>query len=166
MKWLLGGFAAAVMAVLSKRKEEPLDAEPADLPVVPTGPDVRPVRTEVARPGRHWTWEELSVSATARRLGLDNTPTPEARANLRWMCAEVLDPLRDLYGTGVRVTSAYRSPAVNQAVGGVSTSRHMRGLAVDVIVPGPVRAEVVRWARGKRLKVLEYSGHLHIAKVR
>ena len=94
MKWLFGGLAAAVLAVLSKRQEEddPADERSDALPVLPTGPVVRPVRTEVEvdRPGRHWTWEELAVSATAVRLGLDNTPTAEAKANLRVLCAEVL----------------------------------------------------------------------------
>ncbi len=166
MKWLLGGFAAAVMAVLSKRRDEPEEPTDGPLPVVPTGPVLRPVRTEVPvdRPGELWTWEELSVSAKAARLGLDNTPTPEARANLRWMCREVLDPLRRRYGAAVRVTSAYRSPAVNRAVGGVPNSRHVRGLAVDIVLPAQIRRVVVADLRRRGLRVLEYGGHIHVAR--
>jgi hypothetical protein len=165
MKWLLGGFAATVMALLARKPETVEDPSPAKVPVVPTGPDLRPVRTEVDRPGKHWTWAELSVSDAARRLGLDNTPTAEARANLRVMCAEVLDPLRERY-PGVRVTSAFRSVAVNRAVGGVPDSRHLRGLAVDVVVPSQTRSQIVRELRSRGLKVLQYSGHIHIAMVR
>jgi hypothetical protein len=164
MKWLLGGFAATVMALLAKKERETVDDPVAGtVPVVPTGPDLRPGRTEVDRPGKHWTWAELSVSDAARQLGLDNTPTPEARANLRWMCAHVLDPLRERYGSQVRVTSAYRSPAVNKAVGGVANSRHVEGLAVDLVLPQKYRLTTAQNLRARGLKVLEYAGHLHIA---
>jgi len=87
MTWLLGGFAATLMA-LRETLEEPIAGT---VPVVPTGPDLQPGRTEVEQPGKHWTWAELSVSDAARRLGLDNTPTAgavAARANLRW-CAHM-----------------------------------------------------------------------------
>ena len=91
-------------------------------------------RRPVGRVGRLWTWEELTVSAAAVRLGLANVPTPEAMRNLEWLVHEVLDPLRARW-PGVRVTSGYRSVAVNRAVGGVAGSLHLRGLAVDLTLP-------------------------------
>lgn len=80
------------------------------------------------------------------------------------VCAHVLDPLRERYGSGIRVTSAYRSPAVNKAVGGVANSRHLLGLAVDVVVPLKYRVAAVRELRARGLKVLEYRGHIHVTR--
>ena len=119
-------------------------------------------RRPVGRVGRLWTWEELTVSAAAARLGLANVPTPEAMRNLEWLVHEVVDPLRARW-PGVRVTSGYRSVAVNRAVGGVPGSLHLRGLAVDVVVVPGKRAAVVAWLRGRGVRVLEYGGHLHVA---
>jgi uncharacterized protein YcbK (DUF882 family) len=56
--------------------------------------------------------------------------------NLRRLVDDLLDPLRSDLGAPVRVTSGYRSPEVNAAVGGSKTSRHMRGLAADIKVKG------------------------------
>ena len=84
-----------------------------------------------ASPGRWFTWSELSQSGAAARLGLDNS-IPEAEAwNLAALCAHLLDPLRALVGP-IRITSGYRSPRVNEAIGGSKTSDHMRGWAVDL----------------------------------
>jgi hypothetical protein len=83
----------------------------------------------------HFSLEELTVSQTAAREGLDNTPGSAELRNLRSL-AEVLERVRSgLGGAPVLVSSGYRSPAVNAAVGGSSTSAHMKGLAADFIAP-------------------------------
>jgi len=92
--------------------------------------------------GRFFSWAELTASSAARRLGIDNTPPPEAQVAMRHLVANVLDPLRTALGRPVRVTSGYRAPAVNQAVSGSTTSQHMRGEAVDIKVDG-VSAEAL-----------------------
>ncbi|MEZ4323542.1 MAG: D-Ala-D-Ala carboxypeptidase family metallohydrolase [Myxococcota bacterium] len=145
MRWWLGGLAVAGLVVVARSAS----AKGAAFPLA-------------GRPGRHWTWEELTVSAAARRLGLDNTPGPAARANLRRLCAELLDPLRERW-PGVRVNSAFRAVAVNRAVGGVEGSRHLVGLAADLVVPVGERDAIAAWLRGRGVKVLEYRGHLHVA---
>lgn len=121
-------------------------------------------RRPTGRVGKHWTWEELTVSPTAKRLGLDNTPPEWAMRNLEWMVRHVLDPLRERYGhDAVRVNSAYRSAAVNRAVGGVANSLHVAGLALDLggaLVNTPGLTEDLR-ARGVFL--LRYANHLHLA---
>ena len=81
---------------------------------------------------RYFTIEELSKSATARRLGIDNTPTPIAKANLEKLVDKVLDPLRAAYGRPIIVTSGYRSRELNSAVGGAATSQHRTGEAADI----------------------------------
>jgi len=83
----------------------------------------------------HFTYEELTVSQEAARKGLDNTPPPDLMPNLRYL-ARQLEEIRRLIGKPILVTSGYRSPAVNEAVGGSKTSTHMKGLAADIIAPG------------------------------
>ncbi len=83
---------------------------------------------------RHFTLAELTRSGTAARLGLDNTPPPDVMAALQ-TTAEMLERIRATLGVPVVVTSAYRSPEVNKAVGGVSSSDHMAGQAADFVAP-------------------------------
>ena len=80
----------------------------------------------------HFTLEELTRSATARRLGIDNTPTPEVKANLKALCVNVLEPLRQAWGAPIVVTSGYRSIKLNRAVGSKDTSQHVHGEAADI----------------------------------
>ena len=83
---------------------------------------------------KYFTIQELSASSEARRMGIDNTPTPEARANLTALVDAVLDPLRERYGYPVHVSSGYRCPRLNKAVGGATTSQHVKGEAADIYV--------------------------------
>lgn len=83
----------------------------------------------------HFALAELTFSATAARLGLDNEPNPFQLANLR-DTAERLEAVRALLGGHpLTITSAYRSVAVNQAVGGVQFSAHLSGHAADFVCP-------------------------------
>lgn len=79
----------------------------------------------------HFTLREMTASGTAVRRGLKNVPPAVAVENLRALCREVLEPLRRQVGC-VRVTSGYRSEALNRAVGGAENSQHRRGEAADV----------------------------------
>jgi hypothetical protein len=54
--------------------------------------------------------------------------------NLIYLCAAVLQPLRDAIGKPVQVTSGYRSARLNAHVGGVPNSAHLNGLAADIHV--------------------------------
>ena len=60
---------------------------------------------------------EMIKSETALRKGLDNTPGEEELENLRKLAENVLQPIRDAYGRGVKVNSGFRHPDVNAAVG-------------------------------------------------
>lgn len=78
---------------------------------------------------------ELTSSETATRKNIDNTPEIPAINNLRLLCAEVMQPLRDFYGKPINITSGYRSPKLNKAIGGSATSDHCFGRAIDFTVP-------------------------------
>jgi zinc D-Ala-D-Ala carboxypeptidase len=83
----------------------------------------------------HFSLAEMIYSETASRQGLDNEPDVEAFNNLKTLC-EVLEKVRTICGdNAVTILSGYRSPEVNAAVGGSSTSAHMIGLAADFIIP-------------------------------
>lgn len=81
---------------------------------------------------KYFTIEELTRSSTATTRGIDNTPTPEIKANLERLVEKVLDPLREKYGKPITVNSGYRCPELNKAVGGSKTSDHMNGFSVDI----------------------------------
>ena len=93
----------------------------------------------------NFSLHELSKSETALRMGFDNTPDEEATENLRLLCEMVLQPVRDHYGKGVKVNSAYRSPESNAAVGGSKTSDHCKGMAADIEIPGVANADLAQW---------------------
>lgn len=76
-----------------------------------------------------------------------NVPGESEIARLRILCQKVLEPLRAHYGRPVKVNSAFRSLKVNRAVGGSSTSQHLRGEAADVEIPGVSNLEVARTIR-------------------
>lgn len=79
---------------------------------------------------RHHRLADLIGSETAAARGLDNTPPAELLDNLRRLAAG-LDRVRELLGHPLQISSAYRSPQLNAAVGGVPESMHTRGLAAD-----------------------------------
>lgn len=98
----------------------------------------------------HFTYEEMVLSETASRLGLDNTPDSGVLANLERTCAYLeiaRAAIQEHFGDDkvVIVTSGYRSQAVNQAVGGVPTSAHCFGRAADIHVPGVMVLELAQF---------------------
>lgn len=82
---------------------------------------------------QYFTVSELTRSSTAQSRGIDNTPPSEHRANLESLIVNCLDPIRRLYGRPIIVSSGYRSPALNAAVGGVANSQHTTGQAADLV---------------------------------
>lgn len=86
------------------------------------------------RLSRFHTLAQLIHSDTARACGLDNEPPPALLGNLRRL-AHGLDEVRTLLGHPLRITSGYRSPALNALVGGTPESQHTQGLAADFVCP-------------------------------
>jgi hypothetical protein len=77
----------------------------------------------------NFTLEELTQTGT----GFPNEPTATEIQNLQALANNVLQPLRNRFGRQIRVTSGYRSHAVNNAVGGSSKSQHRLGQAADLV---------------------------------
>ena len=83
----------------------------------------------------HFTLEELTASDTAEVLGIDNTPSPEVRDRLAQLAGKLEDVRALLGNQSVIVSSGYRCPALNAAIGGAATSAHLYGCAADFTVP-------------------------------
>jgi zinc D-Ala-D-Ala carboxypeptidase len=90
----------------------------------------------------HFSLAELTTTAQ----NISNTPTsPIILDNLRSVCVNVLEPVREHFSHSITVHSGYRSPAINKAVGGSDRSQHMKGEAVDFHVNGLTVYDVAIW---------------------
>jgi hypothetical protein len=112
----------------------------------------------------HFTLAELTC--TDHRT-LDNTPNAQELANLQRL-AEFLETMKTaLGGKPVMISSAFRSKAVNDAVGSRDTSQHRQGLAADFKVPGMTPDAVVRALISAKLPfdqiIREYDSWTHIS---
>jgi len=90
----------------------------------------------------------------------DNMPTMTVIDNLQLLVDNVLQPVRDHFGPVV-VTSGYRSPEVNKAIGGSASSDHCKGMAADFEVLGVPNRVVAEWVRDNckyRQLILEFPG--------
>lgn len=106
------------------------------------------------RKPKYFTIYELIHSDTATRKKIDNIPTSWDIIENLLNLALFLDEMREAWGSGIRVSSGYRCPATNQAVGGVQNSAHQYGNAADIVpVNGKMNefeAFLKRWLKGKK----------------
>lgn len=87
--------------------------------------------------------EEFTRSSTAKRLKIDNTPSDEVVRNIQYGVQMVLDPLRRILQAPINITSGYRCPTLNKAVGGVSNSWHTKGNAADLRIKDEEEAKAI-----------------------
>ncbi|MSP02217.1 MAG: DUF882 domain-containing protein [Acetobacteraceae bacterium] len=99
----------------------------------------------------HFSLEEFTHSSKALSMGDKNQPTPAHLVNLRHL-AERMEAVRAMFNRPIEITSAYRNPAVNAAVGGVPTSAHALGHAADFHVDGLEDLDVAKQIRDGGLK--------------
>ena len=117
----------------------------------------------------HFTLDEMIVSQLAARDGFDNSPPPEARANLQLLCC-ALEQVRALFNAPVIVSSGYRSEQLNRAIGGAANSQHIQGLAADFTVIKLSPRETVRRISESAVPVdqliLEFARWVHLSVTR
>ena len=89
-------------------------------------------RTEM-KLSEHFTLEEMTASTTAEKRGIENVPDGNAKMALANLCQKILEPVRRKFGWPIYVTSGYRCPELNRAVGGVRNSQHLTGDAADIV---------------------------------
>ena len=83
----------------------------------------------------HFSQMEFTESPTAKKHSIDNTPTPSVVNNLRSLCVNTMEPLREELGLPVIITSGYRAKALNDILSHSShKSQHLQGLACDFYV--------------------------------
>ena len=80
----------------------------------------------------HFTLSELKRSATADKLGINNSIPMSIIPNIEMLINQVLDPIREYMNEPIYVNSGYRCPLLNKAVGGVAGSQHVLGQAADI----------------------------------
>ncbi len=93
----------------------------------------------------NFSLKELTASQTAERKGIDNTPSTEHQENLKKLCENVLQPVRDHFEQVVSVSSGYRSPELCTAIGSKTTSQHAKGEACDFEIFGISNKELADW---------------------
>jgi len=138
--------AAALLAVLALRRKS----------------DNGQITSGQASP--HFSWDELTTTST----GLANTPGAGQRSNLQRLATKVLEPIRDQFGP-LRITSAFRSSAVNRAVGGVPSSSHLDGRGADLYATqGATADQIATWLYTqtsiplRQIITEHHTGHLHV----
>jgi hypothetical protein len=97
----------------------------------------------------HITYAESIHSNTAKRRGIDNTPNPTQVEAMKLLASEVFEPLREWVGGPIKVNSFFRSVALNEVLGGVASSQHCKGQAVDLddVYGRKSNAEMYRWVK-------------------
>ena len=83
------------------------------------------------RLSKNFALSEITHSNTAKRLGIDNEPTETHLQNMQHLVDDILQPLRDAVGP-IRISSGYRNPSLNRAIGGSRSSQHCKGQALDI----------------------------------
>ena len=95
---------------------------------------------------KNFALSEITHSNTAKRLGIDNEPTETHLQNMQNLVDNLLQPLRDSIGP-IRISSGYRNPSLNRAIGGSVSSQHCKGEALDIQF----------WQMGKMMNKLIYE---------
>lgn len=92
---------------------------------------------------KNFTLSEMTRSETAEKAGLENVPSEEQMVNIVQMMM-ALQRMRNELERPIKVTSGFRSQRLNKEVGGAIGSRHLRGMAADITIPGVSFPELMR----------------------
>jgi zinc D-Ala-D-Ala carboxypeptidase len=104
----------------------------ADLSIRPKNDTSQGMNQKKSQLSPNLSVNEVVRSSTAKRLGIDNTPSESELDNLKRIALNVFQPVRDHLRVPLYVSSGYRSPELNAAIGGSKSSQHMLGQALDI----------------------------------
>lgn len=85
---------------------------------------------------KHLSLAEISRSETAKRKGINNTPSGEHLENFKKLAENIFEPIREHFKVPIHISSGYRSKELNSAIGGSATSQHCSGEAIDIDMDG------------------------------
>ncbi len=94
---------------------------------------------------QHFSYQEFIKSQTATRKGISNEPDDTQLYNMKMICANILEPVRDNFGGPVIITSGFRSPELCVAIGSSTNSQHAKGEAADFEISGVSNKELADW---------------------
>ena len=97
----------------------------------------------------HISDKEGVYSRTALRLGINNKPNTRQLRNMELLADEIFEPLREFVGGPIKVNSFFRSPELNEKIGGSKTSQHCKGQAIDIddVYGYKTNAEMYAWVK-------------------
>ena len=95
----------------------------------------------------HITYTEAIHSNTAKRRGIDNTPSEAQVEAMKLLAEKVFEPLREWVGGPIKVNSFFRSEILNESIGGASSSQHCKGQAIDIddVYGKKTNADMYHW---------------------
>jgi len=98
---------------------------------------------------KNFSLDEMTRSATASKKRIENAPNASQTEFLMELCEKVLQPLRDDMGP-IKISSGFRSPKLNVAIGGSTSSQHcaLRGAAADISM-GEKNKEIFEYIKNK-----------------
>lgn len=109
---------------------------------------------------------EFLRSQTAARHDIAMDPPIEVIDNLRRLCVDILQPLRDTIDLSITISSGYRPPELNRLIGGSTTSAHPYGRAADIIINGMDPLDVAKTIRDMELPydqvIHEFGQWVHV----
>jgi len=85
---------------------------------------------------KHLSLAEVSRSETAKRKGINNTPSGEHLENFKKLAENIFEPIREHFAVPIHISSGYRSKELNASIGGASSSQHCQGEAIDIDMDG------------------------------
>jgi len=98
---------------------------------------------------KHISYPEAIHSNTAKRKGIDNTPSQTQVDAMRLLAEKIFEPLREWVGGPIKVNSFFRSEALNESISGASSSQHCKGQAIDIddVYGYKSNAEMYNWIK-------------------
>ena len=117
----------------------------------------------------HFARWEFTTSETAMRKGIPNEPSGIQWDALKELSTKILEPTREIVGP-LHITSGYRSPELNQAIGGAKNSQHMEGEAADLIPYKGTLTDLFKWIYFSGLPwdqlIFEHKTWVHVSHSR